>query len=120
MKKRKGWAVIKNGALFDGTGSPLQPNSCVVIKDGLIQFAGPSVHAPEAPADALMIDARKGTIMPGLIEAHFHATYFNVGRIGGFADAIAVHYVAQRFGVPVWCGGMLESGVGRSPRKAMP
>jgi len=37
-----------------------------------------------------------------------------VGRIGGFTDAIAVHDVAQRFGVPVWCGGMLESGVGRA------
>jgi len=37
-----------------------------------------------------------------------------VGRIGGFTDAIAVHDIAQRFGVPVWCGGMLESGIGRA------
>lgn len=36
-----------------------------------------------------------------------------VGRVGGFSEAIAIHDVAQRFGVPVWCGGMLESGVGR-------
>ena len=42
-----------------------------------------------------------------------------VGRIGGFTDAIAVHDVAQRFGVPVWCGGMLESGVGRSHNVAL-
>ena len=42
-----------------------------------------------------------------------------VGRIGGFADAIAVHDVAQRFGVPVWCGGMLESGIGRSHNVAL-
>lgn len=42
-----------------------------------------------------------------------------VGRIGGFTDAIAVHNVAQRFGVPVWCGGMLESGVGRSHNIAL-
>jgi o-succinylbenzoate synthase len=42
-----------------------------------------------------------------------------VGRIGGFSDAIAVHDVAQRFGVPVWCGGMLESGVGRSHNVAL-
>jgi O-succinylbenzoate synthase len=42
-----------------------------------------------------------------------------VGRIGGFSDAIAVHDVAQRFGVPVWCGGMLESGVGRSHNVAI-
>ncbi len=42
-----------------------------------------------------------------------------VGRIGGFTDAIAVHDVAQRFDVPVWCGGMLESGVGRSHNIAL-
>jgi o-succinylbenzoate synthase len=42
-----------------------------------------------------------------------------VGRIGGFTDAIAVHDVAQQFGVPVWCGGMLESGIGRSHNVAL-
>jgi o-succinylbenzoate synthase len=42
-----------------------------------------------------------------------------VGRVGGFTDAIAVHDVAQRFGVPVWCGGMLESGIGRSHNVAL-
>jgi O-succinylbenzoate synthase len=42
-----------------------------------------------------------------------------VGRIGGFTDAIAVHDVAQRHGVPVWCGGMLESGIGRSHNVAL-
>lgn len=42
-----------------------------------------------------------------------------VGRVGGFSEAIAVHDTAQRFGVPVWCGGMLESGVGRSHNVAL-
>jgi len=42
-----------------------------------------------------------------------------VGRIGGFTDAIKVHDVAQRHGVPVWCGGMLESGIGRSHNVAL-
>ncbi len=36
-----------------------------------------------------------------------------VGRVGGFSEAIKIHDVAQRHGVPVWCGGMLESGIGR-------
>jgi O-succinylbenzoate synthase len=36
-----------------------------------------------------------------------------VGRVGGFSEAIAVHDVAQQNGIPVWCGGMLESGIGR-------
>jgi O-succinylbenzoate synthase len=42
-----------------------------------------------------------------------------VGRIGGFTDAIAVHDVAHRFDVPVWCGGMLETGIGRSHNVAL-
>lgn len=42
-----------------------------------------------------------------------------VGRVGGFSNAIAVHDVAQRFNVPVWCGGMLESGVGRAHNIAL-
>ncbi len=42
-----------------------------------------------------------------------------VGRVGGFTEAVAVHDVAQRFGVPVWCGGMLESGIGRSHNVAL-
>jgi O-succinylbenzoate synthase len=36
-----------------------------------------------------------------------------VGRVGGFAGARAVHDACLERGVPVWCGGMLESGVGR-------
>jgi O-succinylbenzoate synthase len=36
-----------------------------------------------------------------------------VGRVGGFAGAIAVHDVCRAHGAPVWCGGMLESGIGR-------
>jgi O-succinylbenzoate synthase len=41
------------------------------------------------------------------------------GRVGGFSEALAMHDVAQRFGVPVWCGGMLESGIGRSHNVAL-
>ena len=37
-----------------------------------------------------------------------------VGRVGGHAEARRVHDVAQAFGAPVWCGGMLESGIGRA------
>lgn len=42
-----------------------------------------------------------------------------VGRVGGFSEAIAVHDVAQASSIPVWCGGMLESGVGRSHNVAL-
>jgi len=42
-----------------------------------------------------------------------------VGRVGGFSEAVAVHGVAHRSGIPVWCGGMLESGIGRSHNIAL-
>jgi O-succinylbenzoate synthase len=42
-----------------------------------------------------------------------------LGRVGGFAEAKRVHDVAQAAGVPVWCGGMLESGIGRAHNVAL-
>jgi O-succinylbenzoate synthase len=42
-----------------------------------------------------------------------------VGRVGGFTEAIAIHDVAQNFGIAVWCGGMLETGIGRSHNIAL-
>ncbi|MGB8591948.1 MAG: o-succinylbenzoate synthase [Candidatus Acidiferrales bacterium] len=37
-----------------------------------------------------------------------------VGRVGGFSEATRVHDLCHSHHVPVWCGGMLESGIGRS------
>lgn len=37
-----------------------------------------------------------------------------VGRVGGHGEAIKVHDICAAFDVPVWCGGMLEAGVGRA------
>jgi len=42
-----------------------------------------------------------------------------LGRVGGFSEAIAVHNAALERGIPVWCGGMLESGIGRSHNVAL-
>jgi o-succinylbenzoate synthase len=42
-----------------------------------------------------------------------------VGRVGGFTEAIAVHDVCQAANVPVWCGGMLEAGIGRAQNIAL-
>jgi O-succinylbenzoate synthase len=41
------------------------------------------------------------------------------GRVGGFAASLAIHDVCQQSGIPVWCGGMLESGVGRAYNVAL-
>jgi len=42
-----------------------------------------------------------------------------VGRVGGFSEAIAIHDIAQEFNIPVWCGGMLETGIGRAHNIAL-
>jgi O-succinylbenzoate synthase len=41
------------------------------------------------------------------------------GRVGGFAQARAIHDLCRGREIPVWCGGMLESGVGRAHNLAL-
>jgi O-succinylbenzoate synthase len=41
------------------------------------------------------------------------------GRVGGFTQSIAIHDYCVENGVPVWCGGMLESGIGRAYNVAL-
>ena len=42
-----------------------------------------------------------------------------VGRVGGYSQALAIHDLCFSKGVPVWCGGMLESGIGRAHNIAL-
>ncbi|MDB4916672.1 MAG: o-succinylbenzoic acid synthetase [Gemmatimonadetes bacterium] len=41
------------------------------------------------------------------------------GRVGGMSASRAIHDIAQQAGIPVWCGGMLESGIGRAYNVAL-
>ena len=41
------------------------------------------------------------------------------GRVGGYLEAVAVHDVCAERGIPVWCGGMLETGIGRAMNLAL-
>lgn len=41
------------------------------------------------------------------------------GRVGGFAEAIAIHDRMAAAGIPAWCGGMLETGIGRAYNVAL-
>jgi o-succinylbenzoate synthase len=41
------------------------------------------------------------------------------GRLGGLSQALEVHALCRANGVPVWCGGMLETGVGRASNLAL-
>ena len=42
-----------------------------------------------------------------------------VGRVGGFSEALKIHDFCQSNKVPVWCGGMLETGIGRAQNIAL-
>jgi O-succinylbenzoate synthase len=41
------------------------------------------------------------------------------GRVGGLSQAVAIHNLCSQQGIPVWCGGMLETGVGRAANLAL-
>lgn len=41
------------------------------------------------------------------------------GRVGGFVPSLAIHDFCEEQGIPVWCGGMLESGIGRAYNVAL-
>ena len=42
-----------------------------------------------------------------------------IGRVGGYSQALPIHDLAYERGIPVWCGGMLESGIGRAHNLAL-
>lgn len=60
-----------------------------------------SIRSPEDARKALQTDAAR-------------VINIKVGRSGGHANAIRIHDLSAAFSVPVWCGGMLESGIGRA------
>ncbi len=65
-----------------------------------------SVVSAESAADAIALGA---------------ASVINIkaGRVGGYLEAARIHDLARAHGVAVWCGGMLETGIGRSANAAL-
>ena len=140
MKHATGTTVIANGQVIDGTGAAPVPNGCVVCVDGTIAYAGPAAGAPEVAPEARRIDALGGTILPGLVEAHFHPTYFNVAALEDldikypveYVTLLAAHnaqlalecgYTAARsggslFNIDAWLKKAIENDVCAGPRLA--
>lgn len=65
-----------------------------------------SITSRKAAADALTLGA---------------AAVVNIkaGRVGGYLEAVRIHDLCRDAGVPVWCGGMLETGIGRAANAAL-
>ncbi|QDU59855.1 imidazolonepropionase [Planctomycetes bacterium Pan216] len=94
MKSLQGTMLLTNGQLVDGCGHPPVTDAELLIEDGRIGYAGPRQPNRELPAEALVLDARGGTILPGLVEAHFHPTYFNVAALEDLDTKYPVEYVS--------------------------
>lgn len=84
--------LIRNGQLVDGNGGAPVENGAVLIDGARISYAGPESGMPDATG-AEVIDAQGGTILPGLVEAHFHPTYFNVAALEDLDIKYPVEYV---------------------------
>jgi imidazolonepropionase-like amidohydrolase len=96
MLTSSGRTVIRNGQLIDGNGGPPVRDGALLIESGRIAFAGPATQLPPVLPDATAIDANGGTILPGLVEAHFHPTYFNVSDLQDLDIRYPVEYVSLR------------------------
>ena len=99
MKPQPGITLIRNGTLIDGTGAPPLPEAAVVVTDGMITYAGAAAGLPALDPDIRTIDAKGGTILPGLIEAHIHLTYFNVTELQDLDIKYPVEYVTLQSAV---------------------
>ena len=62
--------LIRCGRVFDGERLRPEPDLCIEVRDGRIASIGP---ARDDQASIATIDARDYTVLPGLIDAHFHA-----------------------------------------------
>ena len=97
MQPASGRALIKNGQVVDGTGSAPIPDGAVLVENGRIAFVGKLSDLPSQDAhgerEVEVIDAHGGTIMPGLVEAHFHPTYFNVSTLEDLDTKYPVEFV---------------------------
>lgn len=94
MKTSNETTVVSHGRIIDGTGAEPIADGAVVIEAGKIAYVGPAQDMPQVSAAASRIDARGGTIMPGLVEAHFHATYFNIAALEDLDIKYPVEYVS--------------------------
>src|SRR5437588_1432965 len=140
MKTATGTLLIRNGRLVDGTGVPAVADAALVARDGRITYAGPVRGLPELPRERTEIDARGGTILPGLVEAHFHPTYFNVAALEDLDIKYPVEYVTllaaanarlalecgytaarsggSLFNIDVWLKKAIEEEIAPGPRLA--
>lgn len=140
MKLASGTTLISNGQVILGTGAEPIRWGAVLVRDGKIAWVGPESELPEIAEPHERIDAARGSILPGLVEAHFHPTYFNVAALEDLDIKYPVEYVTllaasnarlalqcgytsarsggSLFNIDVWLKRALENDLVPGPRMA--
>ena len=144
LKVQPGWDVVPirevRAAFGDGLGLQVDGNGAYRSSDlrhlaGWDEFGLTMVEQPFPAAD-LASHARLNacTVTPVCLDESIHSaaeaatvigsgacSIVNIkpGRVGGYLEARRIHDVCEALSVPVWCGGMLESGVGRAANLAL-
>ena len=79
--------------MFIGDGGDAIAGAEIHVVEERITYVGSSEAAPPVSESTVTIDANNGTILPGLVEAHFHPTYFNVAALEDLDIKYPVEYV---------------------------
>ena len=93
MKSASGRLRIIGGMVFDGTGKDPVQGAEVRLRDGLIEAVGLASELPPLDPEVPVFDATGCTVLPGLVEAHFHSTYFNVAALEDLDIKYPVEYI---------------------------
>lgn len=93
MKSASGRLRIVGGMVFDGTGKDPVQGAEVRLRDGLIEAVGLASELPPLDQEVPVFDATGCTVLPGLVEAHFHSTYFNVAALEDLDIKYPVEYI---------------------------
>lgn len=93
MKSASGRLRIIGGLVFDGTGKDPVQGTEVRLRDGLIEAVGLASELPPLDPEGSVFDATGCTVLPGLVEAHFHSTYFNVAALEDLDIKYPVEYI---------------------------
>src|SRR5437016_1545594 len=94
MASGDGVKLILNGKLLDGTGAAVREGWGLRIEGERIAAVGPVESLGPVPPEAEILDAGGRTVMPGLIESHFHFSFNDGPSIPVIDPRIPPDYVA--------------------------
>ncbi|MEX2555249.1 MAG: amidohydrolase family protein [Actinomycetota bacterium] len=80
--------VLRAARLLDGRGSAPVSDAALVCDEGKIVYAGPADGAPAPARDDIRVEAKDGTLIPGLIDCHVHLCFDGVADFAGEARAM--------------------------------